>query len=151
MDKKMDKKEETTQKMTPYQVQSTRISKVIEKRVKENRILFKRDWLHAITAALEQLPDDEIKEARGLRIKYVISGGKIRRESTVWVQTMNQGMDPVFVEEAVFGGWYEDMYSAFGLFIHGLKSSNFRFKKPSIPPRFSKEAEIEIEIYFDPA
>lgn len=143
----MDKKNETKKL---YDEQTERVVQIVEKRVKKNLILLKRDFVCALTAALDQLSDDEIKEARSLHIKYVISGGKIRRDGQLWVQTLNTGMDPVFVEEAVFG-WYEDQYSGFRKFIKELKSPTFRFKKPSIPPRFSKEAELELEIYFDPA
>ena len=143
----MDKKNETKKL---YDEQTERVVQSVEKRVKKNLIVFKRDFVCALTAALDQLSDDEIKEARSLHIKYVISGGKIRRDGQLWVQTLNTGMDPVFVEEAVFG-WYEDQYSAFRTFIKGLKSPAFRFEKTSIPTRFTKDAEIEIQIYFDPA
>lgn len=143
----MDKKNATKER---HDEQIERVSQIVEKRVKKNLILLKRDYMCSIISAIGQISDEEIKEARSLRIKYVISEGKIRRDGQLWVQTMNTGMDPVFVEEAVFG-WYEDQYSAFRTFIKGLKSPAFRFEKPSIPTRFTKDAEIEIQIYFDPA
>lgn len=143
----MDKKNETKKL---YDEQTERVVQIVEKRVNRDTIVLKRDFVCALTTALTQLSDDEIKEARGLHIKYVISEGKLKRDGTVWVQTLNTGMDPVFVEEAVFG-WYEDQYSGFRKFIKELKSPTFRFKKPSIPTRFTKDAEIEIQIYFDPA
>lgn len=143
----MDKKNATKER---HDEQIERVSQIVEKRVKKNLILLKRDYMCSIISAIGQVSDEEIKEARSLRIKYVISEGKIRRDGQLWVQTMNTGMDPVFVEEAVFG-WYEDQYSAFRTFIKGLKSPAFRFEKPSIPTRFTKDAEIEIQIYFDPA
>ena len=132
-----------------YSAQLNRVDRIMDERkddfVKELTIDY-QEFIHFLIC---QLSDEEIYNARGLRIKYSVSEGKLRREGTAFVQTLNVVMDPIFGENRVFGN-YEDFYSAFRKFLNPMRKASNLFKVEPIPPRFTQEdAVVEVFVYFD--
>lgn len=132
-----------------YSAQLNRVDGIMNERRDDFVDELTIDYQEFIHFLICQLSDEEIYNARGLRIKYSVSKGKLRREGTAFVQTLNVVMDPIFGENRVFGN-YEDFYSAFRKFLNPMRKASNLFKVEPIPLRFTQEdAVVEVFIYFN--
>lgn len=142
----MDKRK--SQKQTDKQVE--RMSKVIEERKNDFLQELLLDFQTYVIFAISQLTEEELYNARGLKMKYLISGGKLKRDGGCFCQTLSVVMDPIFGDSRTFGN-YEDYYSAFREFRRHLQTPKLMVKIDPAPPRFiEEEATVEVFIYFDP-
>jgi hypothetical protein len=132
-----------------YSAQLKRVDRIMDERRDDFVEELTIDYQEFIHFLICQLSDEELYNARGLRIKYSVSGGKLKREGNAFVQTLSVVMDPIFGADRVFGN-YEDFYSAFRKFLNPMRKASNMFKVDPIPPRFTQEdAVVEVFVYFD--